>query len=164
MNIDDLLRQLAQLRQEFKALQTRDKLYYVEGTFTPTLVGSGTAGTYTGTTGTGGNYTQIGNRVFVSGRVVFTGTTTAPTGSMAIGGLPFTAVSAAGSVIAGGMTIFNWSGFNVPAGYTQVEAQILTSGVKAGIVRNGGNIAPAYVDGAEVAAACDVQFFGVYQV
>lgn len=57
------------------------------GTFTPTVVGSGTAGvgTYTSQEGF---YTRIGDRVFYQLRVIWSATT--GTGNLRIGGLPFT--------------------------------------------------------------------------
>lgn len=65
---------------------------YEEGTFTPTLVGTSTAGvgTYTAQVG---RYTKIGRMVHVSLSVVWTAHT--GTGNMRISGLPFTAVAAA---------------------------------------------------------------------
>jgi hypothetical protein len=59
---------------------------YEEGTWTPTFIGSTTAGTatYTGQLGT---YTKIGNRVYIRGFVGWSAHT--GTGNGLIGGLPF---------------------------------------------------------------------------
>jgi hypothetical protein len=63
---------------------------YEEGTWTPTLLGTTTAGTYGyDTSRTNGTYTKIGNQVFVRGVVRVNSTTTAGTGEACIGGLPF---------------------------------------------------------------------------
>ncbi|MEY2690107.1 MAG: Synechococcus phage [Pseudomonadota bacterium] len=62
--------------------------YYQEGTFTPTVVGVTTAGTATYTVQTG-SYTRIGDRVFFSVQLTWTGHT--GTGAMRVSGLPFTA-------------------------------------------------------------------------
>lgn len=59
---------------------------YEEGTFTPTIVGSTTAGTGTYTTQVG-RYTKIGRMVTVSVAVTWTAHT--GTGNLRIGGLPF---------------------------------------------------------------------------
>lgn len=158
---DDLIRQLAQLRREFKALQTRDA-GFVTGTFTPTLVGSGVAGTFT-YAGTGAHYTRIGNCVSISGRVNITATTVAPTGNMSINGLPFTPVATA-SVIAGGVTFIVWSNINVAAGYTYVGGSILDGSAVVNLVRSGDAVAAALVQGGEIGAAIDLQFFGHYLV
>jgi len=60
---------------------------YEEGTFTPTIVGSTSAGTGTYTTNTG-KYTKIGN--VVTFQVYINWTTHTGTGNMRIGNLPFT--------------------------------------------------------------------------
>lgn len=62
------------------------------GTFTPTMTGSGTAGTATYSV-QAGTYTRVGRNVFVQGRVYWTAHT--GTGSMVLGGLPFSVVSIA---------------------------------------------------------------------
>jgi hypothetical protein len=65
---------------------------YEEGTWTPTYVSTGATFTYGATTG--GTYTKIGNRVFISGFLI---TSSASGGTAAntvqIGGLPFTAAT-----------------------------------------------------------------------
>lgn len=60
---------------------------YEEGSWTPTIVGSSSAGTGTYTT-QAGRYTKIGNLVFISGTIIWTAHT--GTGNILIGGLPFT--------------------------------------------------------------------------
>ena len=62
-------------------------LTYATGIFTPTIIGSTTAGTTT-YTAQDGQYTQIGNRVFFDVFVSFTQTT--GTGDIQINDLPFT--------------------------------------------------------------------------
>lgn len=61
--------------------------FYATGTWTPTMLGSGTAGTPTYGAQVG-RYTRIGETVFVEGRVTWNAHT--GTGNMVIGGLPFT--------------------------------------------------------------------------
>lgn len=67
---------------------------FVEGTFTPVVKGSTTAGTGT-YTAQQGFYTRIGNRCWFNLNLVWTATT--GTGNMQIGGLPFTANAATGN-------------------------------------------------------------------
>lgn len=67
--------------------------WYEEGTFTPTISGETTGGVGTYTTQTG-RYTRIGNSVRFS--ILVTWTAHTGTGNMFVGGLPFTAVAAAG--------------------------------------------------------------------
>ena len=66
---------------------------YEEGTFTPTIVGSGTTGTGTYTTQTG-RYTKIGNQVTV--QIYFFWTAHTGTGDMFVTGLPFTLANVSG--------------------------------------------------------------------
>lgn len=64
--------------------------YYQEGTFTPVVAGTTTAGAGTYTT-QAGKYTRIGNRVYFNLQIVQTAHT--GTGNMVITGLPFTSES-----------------------------------------------------------------------
>jgi hypothetical protein len=66
---------------------------YEEGTFTPTIVGTTTAGTGTYTSQTG-RYTKIGNQVTVW--IYFYWTAHTGTGNMRVSGLPFTILNTAG--------------------------------------------------------------------
>ena len=65
---------------------------YEEGTFTPTIIGTTTAGTGTYSSQVG-RYTKIGNRVYFS--VAITWSAHTGTGNMKISGLPFTSVNTA---------------------------------------------------------------------
>jgi hypothetical protein len=71
--------------------------YYEEGTWTPTLVGSSTAGSYTLTSATA-KYTRIGRVVHVTFSSIIT-TNTAGTGVARFGGLPFAKMS--GTILTG---------------------------------------------------------------
>jgi hypothetical protein len=77
---------------------------YEEGTWTPTLVGNSTAGTYTFST-SNANYTKIGRQVTVNAYLVF-GTASGGSGIAKFGGLPFTKannVLTPGNLIASGL-------------------------------------------------------------
>ena len=67
---------------------------YEEGTFTPTIFGSSTAGTTTYTNQVG-RYTKIGNRVFYSISVGWSAQD--GSGNLRVGGLPFTSANVTGS-------------------------------------------------------------------
>jgi hypothetical protein len=77
---------------------------YEEGTWTPTVEGSTTAGTQT-YTWQHGKYTKIGNKVILNFSVRVA-TTASMAGNVVIGGLPFTGV--AGQINAGGAAINTW--------------------------------------------------------
>ena len=64
---------------------------YEEGTWSPTIYGGTTAGSYSyEAVRTGGKYTMIGNMVFIEGVVRISSITTAGAGDLYIGGLPKT--------------------------------------------------------------------------
>lgn len=132
----------------------------IDGVWTPAIAGSGTAGTFTYAATTNGQYTRTGNIAFFSGRIVVTATAVAPTGNVTITGFP---IVAAGILIAGG-GVFIQQNINVAAGYTQVEGQILSGNTFMSIIRSGDNVAPAVVQGGELNATFDFQFWGVYRV
>jgi hypothetical protein len=87
--------------------------YYEEGTWTPTLVGGTTPGSYTITTTTA-NYTRIGNLVHVSARMGIA-INSAGTGIARFGGLPFAKGNS--TVISGSVFV---SSFTLPAGNSGV--------------------------------------------
>jgi hypothetical protein len=93
---------------------------YEEGTWTPTLYGSSTSGSTSGTLS--GNYTKIGNLVHVVIRFVAVSKSGA-TGNLIIGGFPFTSVSGA----AGGGSALYLEGFNPAYKYTvDADSNILS--------------------------------------
>ena len=67
---------------------------YEEGTWTPTIIGSVTAGTASYSGQQYGKYTKVGNLVYVTCYVIWTSGT--GTGNLKITGLPFTSSNAAG--------------------------------------------------------------------
>ena len=98
---------------------------YEEGTFTPVVQGSLSAGTATYST-QNGRYTKIGNKVFFEVYVNYNSGT--GTGNLRVGGLPFTSVSAGlyGSVSIGEFNNIAQTALTVPAaegssGGTQIE-------------------------------------------
>jgi len=78
------------------------------GTWTPTLRGSTTAGTYTYST-RAGFYYRIGRYIYITCRIQINSVTTAGAGDMQVTGLPFTAMNVSGAF---------WSGPAVLAGVT----------------------------------------------
>ena len=61
---------------------------YEEGTFTPTVLGGTSAGTYT-YTAQSGNYTKIGRLVMASFQITINAVSAAGSGSLLLGGFPF---------------------------------------------------------------------------
>jgi hypothetical protein len=66
---------------------------YEEGTWTPVIAGSSTAGTYTYSSVQAGQYTKVGRMVTATCSLYSIGVTSAGTGGLIITGLPFTASS-----------------------------------------------------------------------
>lgn len=96
--------------------------YYEEGTWTPTLVGSSTAGSYTLTSGTA-KYTRIGRVVHVTFSSTIT-INTAGTGVARFGGLPF--AKGAGTILTGAAYAAN---FTLPASNSGICVNAWTSSV-----------------------------------
>ena len=92
---------------------------YVQGTFSPTLKGSSTAGTFTYTEQKG-YYTRIGNRVDFNLVVQFSGYTGSPAGRLEVLGLPYTDNNGSGLptfyTVAG--TAFSAGSGNIPVAVT----------------------------------------------
>lgn len=87
---------------------------YEEGTFTPVVQGSSTAGTAT-YSAQNGRYTKIGEKVFFEVYVNYNSGT--GTGNLRVGGLPFTSISAGvyGAVSIGEFANIALTALNVPA-------------------------------------------------
>src|SRR5689334_9470332 len=84
-----ILNKIKDLAKRLSDLETRTRLLYAKGTYTPTYLGASTAGITTYTT-QAGFYTRIGRIVFFNGRVVWTAATGTGT---AIISLPFTSAN-----------------------------------------------------------------------
>ena len=98
---------------------------YEEGTWTPVVVGTSSAGTVSYSQQVG-RYTKIGNRVFFQFTVVYSGGT--GTGNLRVTGLPFTNVSGTGLSSTPSMAIQNitltaghYVVGDVPQGNTRVD-------------------------------------------
>ena len=103
---------------------------YEEGTFTPTIVGSTTAGTGTYSVQVG-RYTKIGDRVFFTVKVTWSAHT--GTGNLRIAGLPFTSsltpdVIAILSVMVSNLTFSNQLSAYVVNSSTQAELRTFATG------------------------------------
>lgn len=166
----NLVERITKLEQALRRVTERSFINYDKDTFVPTLVGSGTAGTFTYTANaTIVEWTRIGNRLFFNGRILITAITVAPVGNMTINGFPFAAVADSNMAVAGGLQFSLWQ-FNVAAGYTHVAGTFLNGVSTASLTKNGDNLASANVQGGEVAlinaggTTIDLRFSGQYRV
>lgn len=141
--------------------------FYDTGSFAPTLVGSGVAGTFTYTANaTIVEWSRIGNRLYFNGRIAITTITVAPTLNMSINGWPYAGVSDANMAIAG-IGVMIWRGIVLPANYFSVSLQFVNAGSTASLVRSGLNSALTVVQGAEIAlvgGSFELRFGGEYRV
>lgn len=159
----DLTKDIERFKDLVVPSLSKETPIYSTGSFVPTWVGSGVAGTFTYTANsTLVEWTRIGNRLFYNGRIVISAITVAPTGNLQIAGWPFAGVADANMAIAGGGTGIFWS-MNVAAGYTQVELQASNGSSLIVLTKNGDNIAPAAVAGGELLVG-DFRFEGQYRV
>lgn len=86
---------------------------YEEGTWTPTFVPTSGAFTSITYTSTGGYYTRIGRMICVTGRLRTNGITVGTaSGSLFIGGLPFTSLSTTSAAQGGNMSIADAAGWS----------------------------------------------------
>jgi len=169
MTIADQIRQIRRVARIAERAAVKP-IPILTGDFVPTLVGSGTAGTFTYTANsTIVEWTRIGNRLFFNGRILITAIAVAPTLNMTINGFPYTAVADSNMAIAGGGQFSLWQ-FNVAAGYTHVAGTFLNTLSTMAITKNGDNLASANVQGSEVAlinaggTTIDLRFSGQYRV
>lgn len=159
-----LVRRLMLLEQRVGRVEVRERGEYSFGSFAPTLVGSGTAGTFTYATGNLVEWTVNGNRLEFNGRVVISATTVAPVGNLSINGWPYAGVADTNMAIAG-VGAVEWSKINLPANYWSVVLQFANSSSSALLVRSGTNNNLAVVQGGELAGGVyDFRFGGHYRI
>ena len=153
MNLNDLAAKLWPFLARF---------FMASGTFTPTLFGSGTAGTFTYLV-QAGLYTRIGDRCLYSGRVAASATSVAPTGNISIGGLPLTSAASGGNIVGGGVVAAGVA-VNLVAGYTQLIGMVNASVSSIILCETGDNVNLAVVQGGEISATFDFYFAGQYAI
>jgi hypothetical protein len=111
--------------------------YYDEGTWTPTLAGSTTAGSHTYAEQSG-VYTRIGDLVFVTARISVSSKDAAMAGNILITGLPFTVEASNDHALAfgqvGGITFTDQLSFYANSGQTVINLINNTSGSNAALV------------------------------
>lgn len=141
------------------------RLFMAADTFTPGIAGSGTAGTFTiDATNTHGQYTRVGDRIYLNGRLNVTATSVAATGNLSLTGLPFTsgANSNNGNIL--GLLQISFTGINLQAGYANVDGVIVGSTTSVLLYETGDDVARTIVQGGELGTAFDLWFSGMYKV
>lgn len=133
---------------------------YEEGTWTPTIAGSGTAGTQTYSIQVGW-YTKIGNLVTIFGGFTMTAKDGSTAGSLSILGLPFTAKNTTGYIAPFATTV---STLDLDAGYSMVNVSATPNTTTALLTEAGDNVASQALVAANLQATTTVRFQGSYIV
>lgn len=130
------------------------------GTFVPAFTGSAGAGTFTYVRQLG-YYVKLGGLVFVTGWVTISAISVAPTGNMAITGLPF-ACNASGDRYA--MTFGLIDNFNYTNTAFQLVGRVNASNSQVALQETFDNVAEVAVPAANFTnAACNLMFSGSYR-
>ena len=132
------------------------------GTYTPILLGSTIAGTFTYTL-QNGNFVRLGNTAFVTAHVSISAIAVAPTGNLQLGGFPFTAATPD----PGTLNLSDYTGFTLGAGYSQLGARITASTTRALLIKSGSAIQALVLAGGALAligGVAEIVYSGVYQI
>jgi hypothetical protein len=107
---------------------------YVEGTWTPTIIGDSVAGvqTYTAQVGL---FTKVGRLVTASFYVAISAKDAAIAGQLQIGGLPYIFVNTANAYVGGALS--DWSGITLTASFTYVGLQSVIGNSKMYLRQSG---------------------------
>lgn len=95
-SLTGIMRRLKALEDAYEQTRTKEVLTYATGTWTPAFAGLTTPGTFTYTSFRYGFYRRLGPVVYLSGALQISAIPVAPTGNMAVTGLPFASVSTTG--------------------------------------------------------------------
>lgn len=156
---DPLLQEILKLRADLDELRGQENSTPKTGTWTPTFVGSGTAGVYTYVNQVG-QYYLVGKLVFIIGRVTISAIGTPPAGNMTINGLPFTSSARNGAITFGRISQFNYT-----AGALQLTGRIGVSGTTIALEESFDNVVTVAVPAANFTnTACDLIFNGFYDL
>ena len=134
---------------------------YEEGTFTPTLAGSTTAGTQTYDTQSG-RYIKIGKQVHVQIVIILTAKDGTTAGNMRVAGLPFTTISSAARASMAIAQQTNWD-LNVAGGYYSMSATAATNSTVIALTEIGDNVAAANLVAADFADTSEVWCGATYE-
>lgn len=128
------------------------------GAWTPVLKGTGTAGTFTYAIQTG-RYHKIGSLVIAHGEIQITAISVAPTGSMRVGGLPFTVLN---SNAVGSVAIAMLYQYNTAATTLFVSAETLNNTTDVVFWENADSANSTQATAAGINATFIVNFTAIY--
>jgi hypothetical protein len=132
-----------------------------EGTFTPTILGSVTAGTQTYSFQTGW-YSKVGDVCFIALNVKLTALDGSTAGNMQVGGLPYSGKNL--THLNQSLNISNYSNCGMDAGYAELGAQVVPSSSVIAIFEKGSGIAAQALPAANLSATTQFTISGFYFV
>ncbi len=136
------------------------------GAWTPSLVGTTIAGTFTYAL-QGGTWTRLGNRVLILGRINITAIAVAPTGNLTITGLPITSAATSAAGIAGVVDVNDFTGITYTAGYNKVGGRINVATSVIALTETGSGVGAILLPAAALAlvgGVAEFVFTAHYQV
>jgi hypothetical protein len=133
---------------------------YEEGTFTPTIAGTSTAGSNSYSVQTG-FYTKIGNRVLFNIDVAMSAKDGTIAGNLKIAGLPYTPNSTSNNNSS--VAIGRFDSINLTSGYSSLNAMIQSNGNLL-VRESGDNVAALTVDVTNISASTRLTLAGHYSV
>lgn len=131
-----------------------------EGNWTPTFVGSTTAGTNTYSEQVG-RYYKIGKSVYISGRIALSAKDGTMAGNVRISGLPFTSESSGAMA---GINIALASLFDLPAGYTQLSGRVTQNTNYIDMLLIGDNVANGAISVTNIGSTTAITFSAMYKI
>ena len=129
-----------------------------KSTFTPTLIGSSTAGVQTYTTQSG-IITKIGPLIAIELDVAISAKDAGIAGNVRVGGIPFT-----GALAAGAVPISEWTGFTLTASYTHLSLQQRAVANTLALIQNGSAQPGAFIAVTAMAATSQIRASGIFTV
>lgn len=122
-------------------------------TFTPTLAGDGTPGTFTYGTRLGA-CSRVGQNVSCTINIALSATSVAPAGVMTISGLPYTSD---GSFGLQAVTVSQWGGVTMPSGnYKMVGGHVNAGSTAITLTHSGDNVPALGLQGSALSATASV--------
>ena len=131
-----------------------------QGVWTPTLYGSGTAGTNTYSVQVG-TWSRRGNQVHVKGTISITAMPVGMVGGLNIGGLPFTAENVTNASASCVMSA--WTGFTFAANYTNMAGNLSANTNFVPLLRFGSGVGYTPVQNTDIpGTTCSLSFEMTY--
>lgn len=147
-------------RESYRFTSGAWEIFYQQGTWVSSIIGSGGGGTFTLATAAG-DYTKNGRVVTAMFRCVVSSITGTPSGSAQIGGLPFTAgaYNSFGYGVTGRV-----AGVTFPSGYTQLNIYVPAGNAYAALYTVGSNQPIGALSAAGISATAEISGQVIYHI